>query len=88
MLAASEVATNVVRHVATSFAVTVVGWPGHLRVEFADRSRALPAVQRTPVGEHGRGLLILDAITDRWGVEPTPGGKVVWFEVSDRASAS
>lgn len=29
-----------------------------------------------------RGLLLLDALTDRWGVEEASQGKTVWFEVS------
>ncbi|MEV7965796.1 ATP-binding protein [Sphaerisporangium sp. NPDC088356] len=30
--------------------------------------------------EHGRGLQIVAALTDRWGVDPGPGsGKTVWF---------
>ncbi|MFI1537407.1 ATP-binding protein [Streptomyces anandii] len=31
--------------------------------------------------ESGRGLLLVDALADRWGVEPyPPGGKTVWAE--------
>jgi len=32
--------------------------------------------------EHGRGLLIVQAYSDRWGTYPTPqiGGKVVWAQ--------
>ncbi|WP_424537198.1 ATP-binding protein [Sphaerisporangium viridialbum] len=30
--------------------------------------------------EHGRGLQIVAALTDRWGVDPGPGpGKTAWF---------
>ena len=30
--------------------------------------------------ENGRGLMIVAALTDRWGVEPVPaGGKTIWF---------
>ena len=32
--------------------------------------------------EHGRGLAIVDAIADAWGVAPVDDhGKVVWFEL-------
>jgi anti-sigma regulatory factor (Ser/Thr protein kinase) len=36
--------------------------------------------------EHGRGLRIVTALTDRWGVEPVPGGagKTIWFTCSRR----
>jgi hypothetical protein len=31
--------------------------------------------------ESGRGLLLVAALADRWGVEPyPPGGKAVWAE--------
>ncbi|WP_326642307.1 ATP-binding protein [Streptosporangium sp. NBC_01755] len=32
-----------------------------------------------PDSEHGRGLAIVAAYADRWGVESAPGGKTVWF---------
>ncbi|MGW2110564.1 ATP-binding protein, partial [Streptomyces sp. NPDC001948] len=45
-----------------------------------------PAVRCLAVGdeldEGGRGLVLVDAVTDKWGVEPRPDGrgKTVWFE--------
>ncbi|MGW1180949.1 hypothetical protein ACWD7Y_02910 [Streptomyces drozdowiczii] len=34
------------------------------------------------LGEGGRGLVLVDAVTDKWGVEVRRdgGGKAVWFE--------
>ena len=32
----------------------------------------------TPDDEHGRGLLIVSLLADRWGTRPTPRGKSVW----------
>jgi hypothetical protein len=29
----------------------------------------------------GRGLLLVDRISQRWGVEQLPTGKTVWFEI-------
>lgn len=29
----------------------------------------------------GRGLLLIAAVTDRWGVDRSPDGKVGWFEL-------
>lgn len=34
-----------------------------------------------PTAVTGRGLLLISAVSDRWGVEPSPDGKVVWFEL-------
>ena len=53
-----------------------------VRVEVCDGSAIVPAV-RQPVAdaEHGRGLLIVEALSLRWGVDRTAGGKRVWVEV-------
>jgi hypothetical protein len=31
--------------------------------------------------EHGRGLLLVDRLANRWGVDSQPPGKRVWFEL-------
>jgi hypothetical protein len=42
----------------------------------------LPRRTASPTGETGRGLLLVDALTARWGTEPwPPSGKVVWAEI-------
>lgn len=40
--------------------------------------------------EGGRGLLLVDAVTDSWGVEVRRDGrgKTVWFECAQREAAS
>ncbi|MCI3272375.1 ATP-binding protein [Streptomyces sp. 7R015] len=59
---------------------------GILRVEVTDaRGDRIPQIH-DPVGdeaESGRGLRIIDAYADRWGVEEAPaGGKTVWAELA------
>lgn len=52
-----------------------------LRVEVEDSSGALP--RRREAGEDGvsgRGLLLVDRLTDTWGVEARGGGKAMWCE--------
>ncbi|MFI5755462.1 ATP-binding protein [Streptomyces sp. NPDC051569] len=57
---------------------------GTLRVEVADtRGEAMPQVGRGsgPEAETGRGLLLVEAMADRWGVAARQGpGKTVWAE--------
>ncbi|MET8944777.1 ATP-binding protein [Streptomyces sp. NPDC004542] len=59
---------------------------GVLRVAVTDargeRLPSPPADCGTPLdAESGRGLLLVTALADRWGVEPyPPGGKTVWAE--------
>jgi hypothetical protein len=44
---------------------------------------------RTADDAHGRGLRIIDALADAWGVDPdTVQGKTVWFELVNDAAQS
>lgn len=78
VLAASELATNVIRHAHTRFTVRVTGDDRWVRLEVWDGSSVLPAVQ--DLNEGNRGLRMIEAIADDWGVEPTGDGKVVWAQ--------
>lgn len=56
-----------------------------LRIEVTDtRDDRLPTPQLlTPESESGRGLLLVDALADRWGVTPgPPPRKTVWAELA------
>lgn len=87
-LLVSELATNVVRHAATPF--TVVVEPGDpVRVVVSDGVAAdLRATAADGDATSGRGLMILDALAHRWGVDATEGGKHVWFELRRDQSLS
>lgn len=88
-LLVSELASNAVRHADTPFSVTISCDGSLVRVEVSDGSPELPVPQVPPAEAiTGRGLLIVDALAGRWGVESTPTGKTVWFELSCRAAAS
>ncbi|MET7271651.1 ATP-binding protein [Streptomyces flaveolus] len=84
-LVVGELAANAVTHgrvPGRDFRLTLtVGDGSTLRVEVADaRGERLPSVG-APAAEDdaGRGLLLVDALVDRWGVEPRPpSGKTVW----------
>lgn len=57
---------------------------GTLRIEVTDTRTERRPVAGTPApdGESGRGLLLVDALADDWGVLPRPAGpgKTVWAE--------
>ncbi|WP_030752722.1 SpoIIE family protein phosphatase [Streptomyces griseus] len=83
-LVADELMTNALMHTDGGAIVTLRVLPGaerRLRVEVEDRSSALP--RRREAGEagvSGRGLLLVDQLSDDWGVESRGGGKCVWCE--------
>ncbi|MEU2385057.1 SpoIIE family protein phosphatase [Streptomyces sp. NPDC012461] len=83
-LAADELITNALMHTEGAAVVTLrllTGAERRLRVEVEDSSSALP--RRRDAGEagvSGRGLLLVDMLTDLWGVEARGGGKCVWGE--------
>ncbi|MEN8655109.1 ATP-binding protein [Streptomyces sp. 21So2-11] len=83
-LALTELIANVVRHVPGRHCRTLILLQhGGVRVEVEDDSPQLPrpAVEGE-LAEGGRGLLLVAAVVDDWGVElrPDGGGKTVWFE--------
>ncbi|MET9576763.1 ATP-binding protein [Streptomyces massasporeus] len=86
-LCASELLTNVIRHVGEGVPVTVRVWPeegGRVRLGVTDPDpRALPVLVAAAgaEAESGRGLALLDALAVRWGVEQEAGRKTVWCEL-------
>ncbi|KPI01326.1 putative anti-sigma regulatory factor, serine/threonine protein kinase [Actinobacteria bacterium OK074] len=96
-LLACELATNSVRHTKGPASVQLRWLHPVLRVSVWDMGPDLPTLPgslgappaRPGEGaDSGRGLLILDAVADRWGgcaVEDGlygPGGKTLWFELT------
>jgi anti-sigma regulatory factor (Ser/Thr protein kinase) len=79
----SEIVTNVILHARTAFVVSVSSDDENIHVEVSDLSDRLP-VKRSydELSVTGRGLHIVEAMTDRWGVRPGASGKTVWFEMA------
>ncbi len=88
VLLVSELVGNAVRHTgARVFGLRMRRRRGWIRIEVRDPSRGLPCLM--PVQEmdvSGRGLFLVDKLSDRWGVDLLPRGKTTWFEmrVADR----
>jgi len=81
-LMASELATNCVRHAHTGFELTIQT-QGGIRIEVRDGGSGRPQVLHpTPREPAGRGLGIVEAMADAWGVIETPEGKAVWFTLA------
>ncbi|MEU5751541.1 ATP-binding protein [Streptomyces sp. NPDC047829] len=85
-LCVSELVANVIAHVGvgtpTTLAVQLTG--PFLRIEVHDPdTRALPTLMSTDDdSERGRGMVLVGAVTDRWGVQLGADRKVTWCEIA------
>ena len=83
-LLVSELVTNAVRYGEPPIRLKLCVDDGRIGVAVHDDGPRLPVVPSGPPGPdrpNGRGLLIVDAVARRWGVERAERGKRVWFEV-------
>jgi anti-sigma regulatory factor (Ser/Thr protein kinase) len=89
LLMVSELVTNAVRHGRPDIVLSLSIASDRLRIEVYDASDDMPLV----AADHpsfdratGRGLLIVAATAEDWGVARTPGrpGKTVWAELDCR----
>ncbi len=86
-LLVSELVANAVLHSGTPLEVVVAVDGAQVRVEVHDGSPRMPVrKQYSNLSGTGRGLVLMDRMSSRWGAEPTARGKVVWFEL-DAADA-
>ncbi len=75
-----ELAQNAVRHAGSAFTVAVSTDAGSVRIEVADSGPAFPRLD-SGRARGGKGLVLVDALSTRWGVREVDAGKVVWFEL-------
>ncbi|WP_428953485.1 ATP-binding SpoIIE family protein phosphatase [Streptomyces sp. cg35] len=86
VLLISEMVTNVLVHTdgdALMVAEVASGGEGprRMRVEVADASDDLPHRRRPgELASSGRGLVLMELLAERWGVDPQGEGKSIWFE--------
>jgi anti-sigma regulatory factor (Ser/Thr protein kinase) len=84
-LLVSELATNAIQHAHTDFVVRIEQAADEVRVEVADTGGGTPELQLAdPHATSGRGLRIVNALADTWGVDPSAmgTGKTVWFRIA------
>jgi uncharacterized protein YjbJ (UPF0337 family)/anti-sigma regulatory factor (Ser/Thr protein kinase) len=85
-LLTSELVTNAVLHAGTPVELTLCRMGGGVRVEVADEApqsveRARPVRQEEATT--GRGLTMVEALAEHWGVTLARSGKSVWFELEE-----
>ncbi|MEU7187445.1 ATP-binding protein [Streptomyces sp. NPDC045369] len=81
---ASELVTNAVQHARCGRLRIRISRIAERRVLLAvtDRSSAPPVIRAPSTDDNnGRGLLLVDALSDRWGTHRRPFGKSVWAEL-------
>ncbi|MFF7339925.1 SpoIIE family protein phosphatase [Streptomyces sp. NPDC008163] len=88
-LVTGELLVNVLLHTEGGAVLTLEVLPEpvrRVRLSVQDRSSAWPR-RRSPgeTATSGRGLLLLDAVSTRWGIEPRGEGKAVWCEIGPSA---
>ncbi|MFD8726306.1 ATP-binding protein [Streptomyces sp. NPDC059629] len=84
-LLVSELVANAVQHTNSRMIRVVVSRPSErfVRVGVVDKARVMPALVRPgqDLLTGGRGLLLVDALADRWGTDLYRWGKQVWAEM-------
>ncbi|GAA1132866.1 ATP-binding protein [Streptomyces javensis] len=84
-LVITELVSNAVDHARLESIRVVVTRPSEtfIRLGVVDRSRNIPYLRTDSNGDNtrGRGLLLVDALTDRWGTDRYRWGKQVWGEM-------
>jgi len=84
---ACELAANCIQHAHTDFELTI-HIRGRICVAVRDTDRGQPVLRSAePEEPSGRGLRIVEAMSDSWGVTASPTGKTVWFALTPRASS-
>lgn len=80
----AELVANAVEHAETALEVRVLRRGGSLRIEVDDDGRGWPVLRDPePLAERGRGLFIVDHLSERWGIDRhARDGKTIWAEMS------
>ncbi|MEE1751358.1 SpoIIE family protein phosphatase [Streptomyces sp. SP18CS02] len=92
VLMVSEMVTNVLVHTDGDALLIAEATGEHgtrrLRVEVADSSDELPHKRRPgEMASSGRGLVLMEMLAHKWGVDPRGEGKSIWFELYEGEDA-
>ncbi len=83
-LIVSELVTNAVFHTDGRASVRLVRGAHVVRLEVWDAGAGVPELLAPDEYQPGgRGLTIVSALADVWGISTLPGGKVVWAELAE-----
>jgi anti-sigma regulatory factor (Ser/Thr protein kinase) len=81
-LVVTELVSNGLDHGEGLITLTVSRRAGGMLVEVHDESSKQPLVRPVdPSSARGRGMQLVQALSERWGTTPEVRGKVVWAEL-------
>ena len=79
MLVANELVANAIVHAHSAPVLSLEGAGPDLLLRVADEAPDLPVARRSALGdEGGRGLILVEALSDCWGVDASGSGKCIW----------
>jgi anti-sigma regulatory factor (Ser/Thr protein kinase) len=79
----SEIVTNAIRAQCSRLALVIEAHRKYVRIAVTDDAPGTPMKQTLSASQaHGRGLLVVDALASRWGVDVAEHDKTVWVEVA------
>ena len=79
-LVANELLANAIVHAHSAPVLSLAEAGSDLMLKVADDSPSVPVVRAAVPDDDtgGRGLMLVEALADQWGCEPSDSGKVVW----------
>ncbi|MFE9940888.1 ATP-binding protein [Streptomyces hirsutus] len=85
MVVITELVSNAVDHGRLASIRVIVSRPSEnqVRLGVVDRSKVVPTMRTDSNGDQvrGRGLVLVDSLTERWGTDLYRWGKQVWGEL-------
>lgn len=87
VLMVSELATNALVHATSGFEVRIERDATAVRTTVTDSGEGSPSLSNPDnTDPHGRGLLVVQELSDEWGttVDPDTPGKSIWFSLDVR----
>lgn len=85
VLVTTELVTNAIMHARSPFTVSIRRNDGSVTIGVGDRA-PVPVSHQVPEPSDvsGRGLLLVDALSDSWGQSVEADGKLVWADLTSR----
>lgn len=79
-LLVSELVTNAIQHAGGEIRLRLQRDESGLLCEVCDQTRTPPELQElSATAERGRGILLVNELSRKWGHRRTASGKIVWF---------